>query len=399
MQLYTAKREAASGKRAVLDDMILTKDMPTSAGSKMLDGYESLFSATVCDKLSSAGYSVIGKANVGEMGVDLIGETSFYGACTDENGALTLASAEILKNGEADAAVVLEINGSNARAAAQKGLIMLKPTYGTVSRFGTVSAACSGETVSVMSRTVDGAAEALFAIAGHDDSDGTSLPESDCERVKQPGEAAKKIAYIKAMESELDEDALNTVKAAREALEKSGASVTDVDGKELLYARIAWNILRASELCNNVSRYDGIKYGYRSPSYKNIDELYTNSRTEAFGELLKTNILFGSENLSTESYMKVYDKALRVRHVISEYFDTLFKEYDAVLMPVCSKTVYTEQLVKENTDISFEENLYTSPAMLTGLPFAVAGGVQLIGGAFSEGTLIASARVIENAKK
>ncbi len=378
--------------------MILTKDMPTSAGSKMLDGYESLFSASVCGRLEGAGYAVTGKANVGEFGIDLIGETSFYGACTDGNGALTLACAEILNKGEADVAVVFEVNGSNARAAAQKGLVMLKPTYGTVSRFGTVSAACSGETVSVMSRTVGGAKEALFAIAGHDESDGTSLPESDCERVRNKGEAAKKVAYITAMEAGLDADMLNAVKAARAALEKGGAAVTDIEGSEFLNARIAWNILRSSELCNNVSRYDGIKYGYRTKNYKNIDELYTNSRTEAFGELLKTNILFGSENLSTESYMKVYDKALRVRRVISEYFETLFKDYDAVLMPVCSKAAYTENLVKEDPEISFEENLYTSPAMLTGLPFAVAGGVQLIGKAFSEGTLIASAEVIENAK-
>ncbi len=397
MKLYTAKREATADKKVVLDDMILTKDMPTSAGSKMLDGYMSLFSGTVVDKLTAAGYSVSGKASVGEFGIDLIGETSYYGTIAKENGALTLAAAEILKKGEADTAVVFEINGSNARAAAQNGLALIKPTYGTVSRFGTVSAVCSGETVSVMSSDLDNAKEALYAIVGHDDKDGTSLSEADCERVKTGGEKAKKVAFIKAMEKELDENCLAALKTARAELEGNGVAVTEIDGGELLLAKIAWNILRTSELCNNVSKYDGIKYGYRTKNYKTIDELYTGSRTEAFGELLKTNILFGSDNLSTENYMKVYDKALRMRRVISEYLASLFNEYDALLLPVCSKATYTEQMVKENPDISFEENLYTAPAMITGLPFVVSGGAMLIGKAFSEGTLISTAKIIERA--
>ncbi len=397
MKLYTAKRDATEGKKVVLDDMILTKDMPTSAGSKMLDGYMSLFSGTVVDKLVSSGYSVTGKASVGEFGIDLIGETSYYGAVTKEDGSLTLAAAEILKKGEADVAVVSEINGSNARAAAQNGLTMIKPTYGTVSRFGTVSAVCSGETVSVMSNCLDKARAALCAIVGHDDKDGTSLTEADCERVKACGETAKKVAYVKSMEDGLDDGTLATFKSARAELERNGVTVTDIDASELYLARIAWNILRASELCNNVSKYDGIKYGYRTKSYKTIDELYTGSRTEAFGELLKTNILFGSDNLSTENYMKVYDKALRMRRVISEHLACLFNEYDALLLPVCSKSAYTEKAAKENADISFKENLYTSPAMLTGLPFVVSGGVQLIGRAFSEGALISTAKIIERA--
>ena len=143
-----------------------------------------------------------------------------------------------------------------------------------------------------------------------------------------------------------------------------------------------------AELCNNVSKYDGIKYGYRSKNYTNIDELYTNSRTEAFGELLKTAILFGSEALSTENYMPVYDKALRIRRVICEKFAEIFESYGAVLMPVCSKTAYTENDVKENKYISFDEASYIAPASISGLPAIVFGGVQLVGPAFSENALI-----------
>ena len=153
-----------------------------------------------------------------------------------------------------------------------------------------------------------------------------------------------------------------------------------------------------AELCNNVSRYDGIKYGYRSPNYTTIGELYTNSRTEAFGELLKDAILYGSETLSDYNYMKMYDKAMRVRRVISEYFGELFAEYDAVLMPAAAKA-YTEEDVKADKYISFKENIYTAPAAITGLPALVVGGVQLVGAAFSDGSLLELARIYERGEE
>lgn len=154
-----------------------------------------------------------------------------------------------------------------------------------------------------------------------------------------------------------------------------------------------------AELCNNVSRFDGVKYGYRTKNYKNIEELYTNSRTEAFGELLKTAILFGSDALSTENYMRVYDKSLRIRRVVAEKFAEIFGEYDAVLLPACSKACYTMDDVKQNKYIAFDEALYTAPASITGLPAAVVGGVQLIGKAFSDNALLDMAAVFEKEGK
>ena len=144
----------------------------------------------------------------------------------------------------------------------------------------------------------------------------------------------------------------------------------------------------SAELCNNVSKYDGVKYGYRSADSKTLDELYTNSRTEAFGYLLKSTILYGSDTLSTDNYFKVYDKALRVRRVICEYFEALFKEYDAVVLPACSKKAYTEEDIAANTYIAYDESLYTAPASITGLPAVVTDGVQLIGKAYSENSLL-----------
>ena len=133
-----------------------------------------------------------------------------------------------------------------------------------------------------------------------------------------------------------------------------------------------------AELCNNVSRFDGVKYGYRTKNYKNLDELYTNSRTEAFGLLLKSAILYGSDVLSSKNYMAKYDKAMRVRRVISEAFAKIFAAYDAVLLPACSKKQYTA------ADSAFAENKYTAPAQLAGLPAVVVAGVQVMGPAFSD---------------
>ena len=124
--------------------------------------------------------------------------------------------------------------------------------------------------------------------------------------------------------------------------------------------------------------------------------MYTNTRTEAFGELLKTAIIFGSETLSTDNYFKVYDKALRVRRVIKEKFDDLFEEYDAVLMPACSKYEYKEELTDKSAP--FEENFYTAPASITGLPAIVVGGVQFVGKAFSENVLFEISNMYENGR-
>jgi aspartyl-tRNA(Asn)/glutamyl-tRNA(Gln) amidotransferase subunit A len=196
-----------------------------------------------------------------------------------------------------------------------------------------------------------------------------------------------------------DDEVKANIDAFVSVLEKSGVEFCKVENTTIAAAKVAWNILMSAELCNNVSRYDGVKYGYRSPEFSGIDELYTNSRTEAFGELLKTAILFGSETLSTDNYMKVYDKALRTRRVISVEFAKLFEEYDAVLMPACSAMEYTEAQVKENKYISYEENFYTAPASITGLPAVCVMGVQLVGKAFSENALLNLAEICEKEGK
>ncbi|MBR6781228.1 MAG: hypothetical protein IKM24_09480, partial [Clostridia bacterium] len=131
-------------------------------------------------------------------------------------------------------------------------------------------------------------------------------------------------------------------------------------------------------------RFDGVKYGYRTANYKNIEDLYTNSRTEAFGLLTKMQLLYGSEVLSTENYMPVYDKALRMRRVLCAHFNELFASYDAIVLPACSQTAYVET----DTDTAYNESLYTAPASICGLPVAAFGGIQVIGKALSDHALL-----------
>ncbi len=392
MKIYTSKIQSASDRNIVVDDMILTKNMATASGSKMLDGYMSLFDSEAVTRLEDAGYTISGKTDVGEFALDLMGESSYNGACT-KDGKLASASSLALEEGDAVAAVCLDVNGSVRRSAAQSGLVSIKPTYGTVSRYGTVPVACSGETVSILSKTVNGCSEVLSTIAGHDDKDGTSLPEDICERVKKVSATVKKVAVLNSLVTLADGEVAERVEEFCKALEKNDVEVCKVDDNVIVKARAAWNILMSAELCNNVSRYDGVKYGYRSEKFTNIDELYTNSRTEAFGKLLKTAILFGSDTLSTENYMKVYDKALRTRRVICQAFAKLFAEYDAVIMPACSKLSYTQAEVKKDIYMCYKENVFTAPASITGLPAVVAGGVQLVGKAFSDAALLEAAEM------
>ena len=401
MDFYINKATKAADKNIVLDDLILTKDLPTTAGSKMLEHYKSLFEAEVVTKLSAAGYTVCGKAKVGEMNLDLLGETSYFGACSDENGMLLNPCAELVKAKEAMAALMLDVNGTPARAAAVSGLVSVKPTYGTISRFGTIPAACSGDTVSVLAENSAACREVLLQIAGHDDKDGTSLPEALCEKLKAdaPKGAIKKVVLAKALYSLADDEMKAKIDGVKNSLEANGVTVTEIDAEILALAKAAWNILMSAEVCNNVSRYDGVKYGYRTPNYTNIDELYTNSRTESFGYLLKSTVLFGSDTLSTDNYMKIYDKALRMRRVIREAMEAILKDADAIMLPACSKLGYTLDEAQENKYIAYEESVFTAPASITGLPAVCVSGVQFLGNAFSETAMLDLAEMLEKEGK
>ena len=394
MKYYVTKIND-NGNIAV-DDTILVKDVQSAAGSRILEGFKPLFSAEAVTRLENKGYTISGKTNVGEFGLDLAGEFSYY---AEKSADIKGAAAELVANGEVKAALGVDMNGSTRRSAALSGVDFLKPTYGTVSRYGIISCAASGEQLGVYAKNAEGIKEIMDVIAGHDDKDGTSLRNESYDYTINSDVSGKKVCIIKELMDKADDDVKAKVKAYADALSKKGVAVEEISLDIFNVANTAWQILMTAETCNNVSRYDGVKYGHRATEYKNIDELYVNSRTEGFNFLTKAVILYGSDVLSKNRYKDCYDKSLRVRRVIAEKFEELMKNYDAILTPVCSKTAYGEYDIKDAFGKVFEESVFTAVANLTGTPALVSGGVQLMGKHFSESTLLSLAGAVEKEVK
>ena len=359
-------------KSIIVDDMLLTADTSTTAGSKTLAGYQGLVDADVITKARANGYTLTAKAPVGEFALDLLGETSAAGAYACD-GNLKNFSAQMLCWGDAMGALCLDVNGYPRRAAAQSWLICLKPTYGAISRNGVISVAPSGETVDVLARNTKDCRDLFFAIAEHTKKNDTPI---------------RRVAVLTSLDTDMNCEVKRNINLAISNLEKSGISATYIENEPLSLAKAAWNVILSAELCKSTARYDGIRYGHRAKNFSTLDELYTNSRTEGFGDLAKAAILYGSEVLSAKNYQAVYEKALRVRRVITEEFAKLFQNFDAILLPACSKMEYAEADVKQDKYLAFEENRYTAPATLAGLPAVVAGGVQLVGNVYSEDALL-----------
>lgn len=391
MELYSVK---LSDKGTVaVDDTILVKGVVTSAGSHILEGFKPLFSAEAVSRLENAGYEIAGKTHVGEFGLDLVGEFSYYG---EKDEDLKGAAATLVANGEVKAALGVDMNGATRRSAALAGVDFLKPTYGTVSRYGIISCASSGEQMGVYAANADEIKEVMSVIAGHDEKDGTSLKE-EYEFNADEAIAGKKVCIVKELLENASDDVKANVLAYADKLRANGVVVEEVSFDIVDAANTTWQILMTAETCNNVSRYDGVKFGHRAADYKNIDELYVNTRTEGFNFLTKAVILYGSDTLSKNRYEACYGKALKVRRVVAERFEDLMKSYDAVLTPVCSQSAYKAYDIKDAFMKVFEESVFTCVPNLIGTPALVSGGVQLMGGQFAENTLLSLAKSVERA--
>ena len=390
MKEYTVQL-SEKGNVAV-DDTILVKGVQASAGSHILEGYKPLFSAEAVTRLEEKGYVVSGKTQVGEFGLDLVGEFSYYAETED---VLKGAAAELVAKGAVKAALGVDMNGATRRAAAMSKVDFLKPTYGTVSRYGIISCAASGEQMGVYASNVDGVKEIMETIAGYDEKDGTCLKNTSYDYGTDKAVAGKKVCIIKELLEKADDEMQSRVKAFAEELQKQGVVVEEISCDIFDVANTTWQILMTAETCNNVSRYDGVKYGHRAENYKNIDELYVNTRTEGFNFLTKSVILYGSDTLSKNRYNDCYGKALKVRRVVAEKFAELMKSYDAVLTPVCSKASYEKYDISEAFETVFKESVFTAVANLIGIPALVSGQVQLMGETFSESVLLSLAGSVE----
>ena len=391
---YYATKVNEKGNIAV-DDTLLVKDVVTTAGSRILDGFKPLFSAEVVTRLEDKGYTVAGKTNVGEFGLDLVGEFSYY---APQEGKLEGSAASLVANGDVVAALGVDMNGGARRAAALAGVDFLKPTYGTVSRYGVISCAASGEQVGVYAKDAEKVAEIMGVIAGHDDKDGTSL-RNDSYDYGITDVKGKKVAINKFLLDKADGVTKAKVLAFADSLRANGVEVVEVNCDMPEIANTAWQILMCAETCNNVSRYDGVKFGHRAKEYKNIDELYVNSRTEGFNFLTKAVILYGSDVLSKNRYKDCFDKSLRVRRVVAEGLQKAFSEFDAILTPVCSKAEYESYDIKDAFGKVFAESVFTAVPNLVGVPALVTNGVQLMGNHFQESILLSLAHSVEKEDK
>ena len=235
----------------------------------------------------------------------------------------------------------------------------------------------------------------MEVIAGHDEKDGTSLKAASYEYPICTDVAGKKVCVVKELVEKADKDTQEKLSAFKAGLVAKGVQVEEISLDLFALANTAWQILMTAETCNNVSRYDGVKFGHRAAQYKNIDELYVNSRTEGFNFLTKSVILYGSDVLSKNRYKDCYDKALRVRRVVAERYEKLMEEYDAILTPVCSKAAYQAYDIREAFGKVFEESEFTAVANLIGTPALVSGGVQLLGKHFGEATLLSLSAALE----
>ncbi len=380
-----------------IDDNILVKGTLSSAGSHILDGFTPLFSAEAVERLENAGYTIAGKTNVGEFGLDLLGETSYYGA-NCENGLLCSSAAQLVKDGEIDGALSVDINGAPRRSAAVKDVVFVKPTYSTVSRYGVIACACSGEQIGVTVKNASKAAEILGVIAGHDDKDGTSNKTEKFTYDASKSMSGKKACIIKELVSDADDEVKAKVTDFTQKLTAAGVQVDEISFELIAQAQTAWQILLAAETCNNLSKFDGVKYGYRTPNFKNIDDIYMGTRTEGFGFLAKATILYGSDVLSKDKYDNCYDKAMRIRRVVTEKLKVILSEYDFIISPAASSNTFTQYDLSTAFNKVFEESKFTVLASLSGLPAIVAKGVQLVANSFDESTLLSAVNTVEEAK-
>ncbi len=385
-----------SGNIAV-DDNILIKGVLSSAGSHILDGFTPLFSAEAVERLEKKGYTISGKANVGEFGLDLVGETSYYGKIV-ENGVLKGAAASLVEEGAVDAALSVDINGAPRRAAAQSGVTFIKPTYSTVSRYGVIACVCSSEQIGVTAKTAEKAGEILSVIAGHDEKDGTSDKAEKYDYTVNADIKGKKACIIKELTDSASDEVKKLIKDYALKLENAGIEVKEVSLPIISQAQTAFEILMAAETTNNLSKFDGIKYGYRTNDFKNLDDIYTGTRTEGFGFLAKATILYGSDVLAKDKYESCYDKSMRVRRVVTESVKAILKEYDLILSPVASVLSFPEYDLQDSFKKVYDESKFTVLASLTGMPAVVTSGVQLMGDSFSESLLLSVANKTEEVK-
>jgi aspartyl-tRNA(Asn)/glutamyl-tRNA(Gln) amidotransferase subunit A len=374
LKIDTGTAGKLAGMVIAIKDNICYKNHKVSASSKILEGFESLYSATVVERILAEDAIIIGRLNCDEFAMGSSNETSVYGPVKNplnENcvpgGSSGGASAAVA----ADfclAALGSDTGGSIRQPASFTGIVGMKPTYGAVSRYGLIAYASSFDQIGPMTKCVEDAEILLKIIGGPDAYDSTALFEvlpAASVRASKP-----KIAYMKeAVESEaVHPEIRNRINSIIDKLKSEGYTVEPISFPYLDYMVPAYYVLTTAEASSNLARFDGINYGYRSKDAKGIDDTYRKSRTEGFGREVKRRILLGSFVLSSGYIDAYYGTGQRVRRVLQDKTKAIFDHYDLLLSPTCTDVAFEFGAKSKDPIAMYMQDIFTVHANLTGNP-------------------------------
>ena len=388
-------------------DLFCTKGIKTSCGSKMLDNFIAPYNAHIVEQCDQAGMVMLGKLNMDEFAMGSSNENSFYGSVKNPwdigriPGGSSGGSSAAVAAGLTPIATGTDTGGSIRQPAAMTGITGLKPTYGRVSRFGMVAFASSLDQAGPMAHTAEDCAMLLNVMAGHDSRDSTSSMQSVPDYTRQLNDsiAGLKIGLPRQyFEVEgADPAVLEATHAALKDYEKMGAKLVEIDLPHSDYALQSYYIVAPAECSSNLSRYDGVRYGYRCENPKDLTDLYMRSRGEGFGAEVKRRILIGTYVLSSGYYDAYYRKAQQLRRLISNDFVEAFKHVDVIMSPTAPSTAFKIGEKSSDPVAMYLSDIYTLAVNLAGLPGMsipagfVKGlpvGLQIIAPAFAEAKLL-----------
>lgn len=407
-----------AGVPVAIKDNLCTEGLLTTCASRILYNFVPAYTAEAVRNLQKAGAVILGKTNMDEFAMGSTTETSAYGVTRNPHntdhvpGGSSGGSAAAVAAGECFYALGSDTGGSIRQPASYCGAVGMKPTYGTVSRYGLIAYGSSLDQIGPLTKDVRDCATVLEAIASHDDKDSTSLVREDTDFTQALVKDVKgmRIGIPNDYLGEgLDEEVREAVLQAAKVLEAQGAVVERFDLSLADYAIPAYYTIAAAEASSNLERFDGIKYGYRTEEYTGLHNMYKKSRSEGFGEEVKRRIMLGSFVLSSGYYDAYYLKALRVKALIKKAFDEAFARYDMILGPAAPTTAPKLGESLADPIKMYLGDIYTIAVNLAGLPGisvpcgmdskGLPIGMQLIGDCFQEKKLIRAAYTYEQYEK
>lgn len=406
-----------SGIPIAIKDNILTKDLKTTAASKILENFVPIYDATVIEKLDASGAINIGKLNLDEFAMGSSSETSYYGNIHNPwnldkvPGGSSGGSAAAVASGEVIAALGTDTGGSIRQPAAFNGVYGIKPTYGRVSRWGVIAFSSSLDQVGVISKRVKDAASVLTSISGIDEKDNTSAENEvpDFAKNINADMTGKKIAIPKEfMGKGISEEIKNLIRDAIAKFEAMGATVEEISLPSVVNAVPTYFILASSEASSNLQRFDGIRYGFRAKDVENLEDVFVKTRSEGFGNEVKRRLMLGTFALSAGYYDAYFKKAAQVRTLINEEFAKAFDKYDLIMGPTTPTTAFKIGDKIDDPLTMYLNDMLTIPANMAGIPAASipAGfvdsmpvGLQIIGKKFDEQGVLNASYAFEQATK